>query len=324
MKIAITGAAGFIGFHLSLLFLKKKYQIIGIDNLNSYYDVNLKKKRLEILKKYKNFKFYKVDISNKKKLFNIFENEKKIHQIIHLAAQAGVRYSLINPDQYLKSNIIGFFNILEICRNFKISNLYFASTSSVYGDHNKLPFNEDQNIMKPLQFYSATKVSNEVMAYAYSLLYNFRAVGFRFFTVYGPLGRPDMAIFTFIKNIFEGKKISLFNNGNHTRDFTYIDDIVNSIYSLMKVDKLKKPQKFDIFNIGNQKREKILNVVKYIEQYTNKKVRIKFSKKETGDMIDTYSSSLKIIKYSNYKAKISIKEGLKKTILWYKEFYKID
>ena len=319
MKIAITGSSGFIGFHLTLFLLKKKYKIIGIDNLNSYYDKKLKNNRLKILKKYLNFTFYKVDICNKKKLYKIFEIEN-IKTIVHLAAQAGVRYSLDNPEHYLKSNIIGFFNILEICRKYKILNLYFASTSSVYGK-NKLPFSESQNVNKPLQFYSATKISNEVMAYSYSKLYNIRAVGLRFFTVYGPYGRPDMATFSFIKDILDGKTISIFNQGNHSRDFTFVDDIVLSIYKLIKIDRQKKIKKFDIFNIGNQKRINIIQVVKIIEKLVNKKAKIKLTKFSKGDMKDTFSNSKKIIKYTSYEPQTSIKVGLSKTVQWYMNYY---
>lgn len=320
MKIAITGASGFIGFHLAFFLLKHKYRIVGIDNLNSYYDINLKNNRLKILKSFSNFKFYKIDICNSKKLSDIFQIEK-INIIVHLAAQAGVRYSLKNPKKYLMSNVIGFFNILEVCRKYKVSNLYFASTSSVYGK-NKLPFSEKQNVNKPIQFYAATKISNEVMAYSYSILYNIRAVGLRFFTVYGPYGRPDMATFSFIKDIFDGRTISIFNQGKHSRDFTYVDDIVLSIFKLIKLDKLKKIKKFDIYNIGNQKKINIIKVVKIIERLVNKKAKIKLTKISTGDMKDTFSNSEKLNKYISYKPNTSIEIGLKNTVKWYISYYK--
>lgn len=321
MKILITGSSGFIGYHLSLYLLKKRYPIIGIDNLNSYYDVNLKLKRLKVLRKFKNFKFYKLDISNKLKLFDVFKNEK-ISIVINLAAQAGVRFSIDKPDKYLKSNIVGFFNILQACRYNKISKLYFASTSSVYGDKNKLPFSEIQNISQPLSFYSATKSANEIMAYSYTNLFGFRAVALRFFTVYGPYGRPDMAIMLFIKNILNEKNILLFNKGKHTRDFTYVEDVVKTIHQLILVDQKKKKSKnFEIFNIGSQKRISIKKIVKLIENITGKKANIKLNPKARGDMKDTFSNSSKIIKYTKYNKRTSIKDGLKKTISWYKKFY---
>jgi len=321
MKILITGSSGFIGFHLSLFLLKKKFNIVGIDNHNSYYDVKLKYDRLKILKEFSNFKFYKLDISNKSKLFNVF-NKENILIVINLAAQAGVRLSIDKPDNYLKSNITGFLNILQACRYYKISNLYFASTSSVYGDKNKLPFTENQNITKPISFYSATKVSNEIMAYSYSELFRFRAVALRFFTVYGPYGRPDMAIMLFIKNILNQKTISLFNKGNHSRDFTYIDDVVKTIYKLILADQKKKKLKnFETFNIGSQKRINIKMIVSIIEKLTGKKAVITLNTKAKGDMKDTFSNSRKIINYTNFKNRTSINAGLKKTTSWYKKYY---
>ena len=323
MTILITGSAGFIGFHMSLLLLKKRHKIIGLDNLNDYYEVSLKKNRLKILSNYKNFTFYKKNISNKNELFKLFKNIK-ISMIIHLSAQPGIRYSITNPDAYFDSNILGFYNILELCRQKKIFNLYFASTSSVYGDHNSLPFNENQNITKPLQFYSATKIANEVMAYSYSSLYNIKCRGLRFFTVYGPYGRPDMAIYSFVKNILKGKKIKIYNNGNHTRDFTFIDDIVISIYKLIQEDKkIQNYSNFEIFNIGNQENINILKMLKIIEDITEKKANVQLVKKAAGDMNDTYSNSNKLYKYINFKPYVALDEGLKTFIDWYKTYYKI-
>jgi len=321
MKILITGSSGFIGYHLSLHLLKKKFTIIGIDNHNSYYDVELKLERLKKLNHYKKFKFYKIDISNKSKLFDVFKKEN-ISIVINLAAQAGVRYSISNPDKYIKSNIIGFFNILEACRYNNIQKLYFASTSSVYGDKNTLPFSEIGSITKPLSFYSATKSSNEIMAYSYTNLYHFRAVALRFFTVYGPYGRPDMAIMLFIKNILNKKNILLFNNGNHTRDFTYVEDVAKIIHNLILVDKKKKKNKFfDVFNIGSQKRIDIKKIVKLIEVITGRKAKIKLKPPAKGDMKDTFSNSGKINNYIKNNQRTSIKDGLKKTITWYIKFY---
>ena len=323
MNILVTGSAGFIGFHMSLLLLKKGHKVIGLDNLNDYYDVNLKKNRLKILKRYKNFTFYKKNISNKKEFFKVFKNIK-ISIIIHLSAQPGIRYSITNPDAYFESNILGFYNILELCRQKQISSLYFASTSSVYGDHNSLPFNENQNITRPLQFYSASKIANEVMAYSYSSLYSIKCIGLRFFTVYGPFGRPDMAIYSFVKDIFQGNKIQVYNKGNHTRDFTYIDDIVISIHKLIiKNKKLKNNNYFEVFNIGNQENINILKMIKIIENIAKKKANIQLVKKAVGDMNDTYSNSNKLHKYINFKPSVSLDVGLKKFIDWYKTYYNI-
>ena len=232
MTILVTGAAGFIGYHLIGKALNKNKEVIGIDNINSYYDINLKKDRINNLKKNKKFSFYKVDLSNYKKLNNIVK-KNKIKIIIHLAAQAGVRYSIKNTRTYFKSNLEGFFNILEVSRHNKIKHLIYASTSSVYGDSKKFPLNENDRTDQPLSFYAATKKSNEVMAHSYSYIYKLPCTGVRFFTVYGPFGRPDMALFKFTKNIINNHPIELFNNGYHLRDFTYVDDVVDGIYSLI-------------------------------------------------------------------------------------------
>ena len=245
--ILITGSAGFIGFHLASKLASKNCNVINIDNLNNYYDVGYKKERLKKLKiifknKKKKFIFKKIDVSKKKELFNIFKNYN-INKVVHLAAQAGVRYSFENPRVYADSNLMGFFNILEACRLFKVKNLIFASSSSVYGSSNIFPFKENDIKNNPLQFYSATKLSNELMAYSYSKLYGIKTIGLRFFTVYGPWGRPDMAYFSFAEKIKNGKTIEIFNHGNHYRDFTYIDDIISGIL-LTIFKKSKKIIKF--------------------------------------------------------------------------------
>jgi len=322
MNFLVTGSAGFIGFHLSKLLLNNGKKVIGIDNLNDYYDVNLKKNRLKILKKNKKFIFFKLDIANKSKLKNFLKNYK-VGIVIHLAAQAGVRYSITNPETYLNSNIIGFFNILEICKQKKVKFLYFASTSSVYGDNNNLPYNENLQISKPLQFYAATKVSNEVMAFAYSNIYKIKTRALRFFTVYGPYGRPDMAIHGFVKKILLNQPINMFNRGNHTRDFTYIEDITKSIYLLIKKENtINKPKLFDVFNLGNQKNINIKYLVKILSKILDKKIKIKYSELKQGEMKDTLSNSNKIIKYINYKPNTNIEDGLRKFIKWYKKYYK--
>jgi len=322
MNFLVTGSAGFIGFHLSKLLLNNGKKVIGIDNLNDYYDVNLKKNRLKILKKNKKFIFFKLDIANKSKLKNFLKNYK-VGIVIHLAAQAGVRYSITNPETYLNSNIIGFFNILEICKQKKVKFLYFASTTSVYGDNNNLPYNENLQISKPLQFYAATKVSNEVMAFAYSNIYKIKTRALRFFTVYGPYGRPDMAIHGFVKKILLNQPINMFNRGNHTRDFTYIEDITKSIYLLIKKENtINKPKLFDVFNLGNQKNINIKYLVKILSKILDKKIKIKYSELKQGEMKDTLSNSNKIIKYINYKPNTNIEDGLRKFIKWYKKYYK--
>ena len=231
-KILITGAAGFIGFHLSNRLLTKKYKVLGVDNLNPYYSVKLKKDRLRILKKFKDFTFAKVNLEDKNKLLKLYKNFRP-EIVVNLAAQAGVRYSLENPEAYAKTNLIGFFNILDACRTQKVPHLIYASTSSVYGENKKLPFNETDIADHPIQFYAATKRANELMAHSYSKLYKIRTTGLRFFTVYGPWSRPDMSLLKFAKNISENKKIDLFNYGNHTRDFTYVDDIVDGIFKII-------------------------------------------------------------------------------------------
>ena len=256
MKILITGSAGFIGYHLAKHLLKdKKHKIFGLDSLNSYYSLSLKKNRLKELLKFKNFKFFKINLKNKTKITSLFE-KNKFDIVIHLAAQAGVRYSVQNPQSYLDNNIISFFNILDLARKFKIKHFIFASTSSVYGDQPKFPTHENCNTDKPLSFYAATKKSNEVLAYSYSNIFKLPCTGLRFFTVYGPYGRPDMALFKFTKNILKNRKIELFNSGNHDRDFTYIDDICEFIVRILKKP-LNHNIPFNVINLGNGKSRKL-------------------------------------------------------------------
>ena len=320
--IIVTGAAGFIGFHLSKALLKKGKKVIGIDNLNSYYDVRLKKQRLEILKKNSNFHFKKIDISNGKKLIGL-KKKYKIIKIFHLAAQAGVRYSLKNPEAYTKTNLIGFSNILQLSREAKIKKLIFASTSSVYGANKLSPFAEDHNTDQPIQYYAATKKSNEVMAYSYSSIYGMKNTALRFFTLYGEFGRPDMAIFKFTDSISKNKKIELFNNGNHLRDFTHIDTFLLLVEKLiMKPGKKKNP--FNVFNIGNGKSEKLIKFINLIEKNLKKKSKIIKKPLQRGDVIKTHSSVDKIIKYLLLKNKPitkDLKQGIKEYVNWYKSYY---
>jgi len=322
MKVLITGSSGFIGFHLANLLLKKKIEVLGIDNLNNYYDVELKKNRLNILKKNKNFIFYKFDLKNIDKLNEVVK-KNKIKTIVHLAAQAGVRYSIENPKTYLKNNLEVFFNILEVSRNNKLKHLIFASTSSVYGENKNFPLKENEDTSKPLSFYAATKKSNEVMAHSYSYIFKLPCTALRFFTVYGPYGRPDMALFKFTKNIIDNKKIELFNNGNHFRDFTYIDDIISGIYSI-----IKKPSKnktpFNIFNIGNGDSRKLKDYLHIIEKKLGRKALIKNLPLQKGDIIKTHSDIHSLNNFSNYKPKTKIEEGVGKFIDWFMKYYNID
>lgn len=335
--ILVTGCAGFIGFHVSSIILKNKNsKIFGIDNLNSYYDVNLKKNRLKILKKNKSFFFFKVDLLNKRKIFNLIK-KNKIKIIVHLAAQAGVRYSILKPEKYIDSNIKGFLNILEACRHFKVKNLIYASTSSVYGLSTKIPFKEnDNNTNHPMQLYAVTKKSNELMAHAYSWLFNIPTIGLRFFTVYGPWGRPDMSLFKFTKNIIKNKKINLYNNGNHARDFTYVEDVAKIIYKLIKNPSkknkswLKKNSSdtslapYRILNISYGKKISLKKFVLEIEKNLRKKSKKRYLPMQMGDIKETLSSKNNLNKYFPEINFTNYKIGVKNFVDWYIKYFKID
>ena len=315
MNILITGAAGFIGFHLSNLFLNNNHKVIGIDNLCKSYGVKFKKERLKILKKSNNFKFYKIDIKNINKI-----KEKKIDYIIHLAAQAGVRLSQEKPELFLNDNILGTLKIFEFAKKNKITKIFYASSSSVYGNSNIFPSSEKININKPLSIYGITKSTNEDLAYYYNFVYGISSIGFRFFTVYGPYGRPDMALFKFTKNILENKKIELFNNGNHSRDFTYIADIVSGISSVIKKPKKTKIP-FNIFNIGRGDTQKLKYYLSNIEKKLNKKAKIKKIPLQLGDIKKTHSDISSLKKFSNYRPNIDIEKGISEFIDWYLTYY---
>lgn len=325
MNILLTGYAGFIGFHLTLSLIKDKSikNIYGLDNLNKYYDINLKKNRLKLLRiadsqnKLIEFNF---DIKNDKKLKNSFKNIK-IDAVINLAAQAGVRYSFINPKSYIDTNIVGFFNILELVKNKKILKLIFASTSSSYGSQSITPYREDLMNNTPLQLYAATKISNEVMAHSYSHLYGFKSIGLRFFTVYGPYGRPDMAIYKFTDAIYKNKKIDLYGSGKMLRDCTYVDDIVIGIIKTLKNKTTSRDYNHNIYNIGYGNPITVKTILKEIEKNTNKKANIRIIPKHNSEMDKTYCSNIKFNKKFNFKAKTDINEGLKKFNDWYKSYY---
>jgi len=313
----VTGCAGFIGYHVCESLLKKNYSVVGIDNLNNYYDIDLKLSRLKNLNKKKNkFKFHKIDISNFKKLEKVFFKLKSF-KVIHLAAQAGVRYSLTHPKTYIRSNLLGFWNILELSKKYSGKHFVFASSSSVYGDNKKSPFSEKHNTDKPIQLYAATKKSNEIIAYSYSSLHKMKVTGLRFFTVYGPWGRPDMAIYSFTKNIINNKKIDIYNKGHHYRDFTYIDDIVSGILSAThRVNK----SNYEIYNIGNGKPIYLKKLILIIEKILKKKAKIIFLPRQKGDMISTYASTAKFDK-SFKKNFLPLNKGIMKFIKWYKKYY---
>lgn len=318
--ILLTGCAGFIGFHATKKLCGKNIFVIGVDNLDSYYDVELKKERIKFLKKYyKNkFKFLNLDINDFRILKKIKNN--KIDYIVHLAAQAGVRHSIKNPDKYFDNNIRGFYNILKIAVDKKVKHFIYASSSSVYGNNNSYPSKEINNTDKPLSFYAASKKCNEVMAYSFSNIYKIPTTGLRFFTVFGPYGRPDMALFKFTKKIINNKSIDLFNNGNHVRDFTYIDDIVNGLYKIItKIPKTDIP--YEIINIGSGKPRTLNYFLKMIEKVLSKKSKKKYLEYQKGDVLKTSADISKLKKKINFKTNINFEDGIKNFIKWYKKFY---
>lgn len=326
----ITGAAGFIGSYLSKRLLNEGCQVIGVDNLNDYYDVNLKKTRLEQLKEQEGFIFIKEDISNKEAVENIFK-EYKPQIVVNLAAQAGVRYSIENPDVYIQSNIIGFYNILEACRHYPVDHLVYASSSSVYGANKKVPFEETDFVDTPVSLYASTKKSNELMAHTYSHLYNIPATGLRFFTVYGPMGRPDMAYFGFADKYFNNEPIKIFNNGDFEndlyRDFTYIDDIVEGIVRLLSNPPADEGVQHKVFNIGNNNPEKLMVFINTLEKALSnalgKEVEFEkiFEPIKPGDVPATYASTKLLQEAVGFKPETSIEEGLQKFADWYVEYY---
>ena len=339
MVILVTGSAGFIGFHLCTKLLKKGIKVIGIDNLNNYYDVNLKQARNNKLKELSkandvDYKFFKGNLEDKDFIDSIF-NKYKPDQVINLAAQAGVRYSLVNPHSYIQSNLVGFTNIIEACKNIKVKNFIFASSSSVYGGNRLMPFKENHNVDHPVSLYAATKKSNELIAHCYSHLFNLPCIGLRFFTVYGPWGRPDMAYFLFTSAILENKPIKIFNHGNMLRDFTYIDDIIEGIMGV--IEKVaKKDEEFDymnpnvatswapyrLFNIGNSSPIKLMDFISTLEDSLGKKAIKIFEPLQPGDVEATSSDVDLLQNWSGFEPKTSIKKGISNFVEWYMHYYK--
>ena len=326
-EILITGSAGFIGFHLANRLLLEGYTVVGLDNLNNYYDVDLKKSRLSLLNEHKNFSFVRASLEDKTTIEKVF-NDHDISTVINLAAQAGVRYSLENPDAYISSNIVGFLNILEACRHNDVQHLIYASSSSVYGANTKMPFSVQDNVDHPISLYAATKKANELMAHTYSYLYGLPTTGLRFFTVYGPWGRPDMALFKFTDAILKGETIKVFNDGNMKRDFTYIDDIVEGIIRLLH----KKPEgnknklhfsdaPYKVYNIGNNQPVELMKFIEVLEEKLGMKAEKEFLPLQAGDVPETYADVDDLMRDVGFKPKTKIEDGIERFVNWYKEYY---
>lgn len=318
----ITGGAGFIGFYLSKKLLELGAVVIGFDNINNYYDVSLKEMRLNILEKYQNYSFLRGDLANKEEVISAFET---FHPdiVVNLGAQAGVRYSIENPDEYVQTNLVGFFNILEACRWHQPMHLVFASSSSVYGANDKIPFSTQDKVDQPVSLYAATKKSNELMAYAYSKLYHIPVTGLRFFTVYGPLGRPDMAYFKFAEKIMSGEPIQIYNNGDMLRDFTYIDDIIEGVCNILCNPHApdNKGAAYKIYNIGNNKPVKLMDFIETLEKHLGREAIKEYYPMQPGDVFQTYADINELIEDFGFRPSTSIEEGLSKFAEWFLEYY---
>ena len=334
-NVLITGAAGFIGFHLTQKLSGRGYNVTGIDNLNDYYDVSLKTSRLAILKNLPNFTFQQIELADERAINELFA-KNTFSAVINHAAQAGVRYSLINPHAYLQSNLHGFLNILEACRHNKTAHLIYASSSSVYGANKKMPFSVHHNVDHPISLYAASKKANELMAHTYSSLYQLPTTGLRFFTVYGPFGRPDMALFLFTKAILEGRPIDVYNNGKMKRDFTYVDDIVEAIarlipkvpagdpeWSGMAPDPSSSFAPYRVYNIGNNKPVELLRFIEVIEEKTGRKAKKNFLPLQDGDVPETYADVDDLMREVGFKPATAIEVGVGKFVDWYRDYYKI-
>jgi UDP-glucuronate 4-epimerase len=350
MKILVTGSAGFIGFHLTIALLKKNHEVVGIDSINDYYDVNLKYSRLlqsgidpaEVCtnrqvgsRLYKSYSFIKTHLEDKRELMTLCR-QNKFDAVINLAAQAGVRYSISNPDSYVQSNLVGFLNVLEACRNNKVKHFIYASSSSVYGLNEQIPFSVHHNTNHPVSLYAATKKANELMAHTYSHLYQLPTTGLRFFTVYGPWGRPDMAYFLFTASIFAQKPIKVFNYGKMKRDFTYVDDVVEGIINVMekpatasndwnsnRPDPSSSTAPYRVYNIGNNKPVELMTFIHELEKNIGKKAKIEMKGMQAGDVVSTWADVDDLITNFNYKPDTTIQSGLNKFITWYKSYYSV-
>ena len=322
-RYLITGGAGFIGFYLSKALLEKGAEVVGLDNLNDYYEVSLKEERLAILRKQEGYRFVKADLADKEAVFRLFA-EYRPQIVVNLAAQAGVRYSIDSPDAYIQSNIVGFFYILEACRHYTVEHLVFASSSSVYGGNKKVPFSTQDQVDQPVSLYAATKKSNELMAYSYSKLYQIPLTGLRFFTVYGPMGRPDMAYFKFAKKIMADEPIQIYNNGDMLRDFTYIDDIITGVENILcnppSTD--ENGAAYKIYNIGNNKPEKLMDYIAVLEKCLGKEAKKEFLPMQPGDVYETYADVTDLMRDYGFKPSTTIEEGLSKFAEWFKNYYR--
>ncbi len=335
MKILVTGAAGFIGFHLTIYLLKRGDEVVGFDNLNNYYEVKLKHDRLAILSNHQSFTFVQADLSDRVAVEKVFA-EHRFDRVINLAAQAGVRYSLENPHAYIDANIVGFMNILEACRHNKIEHLTYASSSSVYGSNTEMPFSVHHNVDHPVSLYAATKKANELMAHTYSHLYGLPTTGLRFFTVYGPWGRPDMALFLFTRAILQGKPIQVFNNGQMRRDFTYIDDIVEGVvrvsdriatpnpdWDSMKPDPATSRAPYRVYNIGNNRPVELLRFIEIIEKKLGKTADKEMLPMQAGDVPATYADVDDLMRDTGFAPATPLETGISRFIDWYRDYYKV-
>ncbi len=335
MTILVTGSAGFIGATLAHKLVQLGIRVVGVDNLNDYYDVSLKRARLERLSKFRDFVFEKVDVSDRQAMKQVFAHHKP-RKVMHLAAQAGVRYSLVNPDAYIDANLVGFGNVLEGCRNHSTEHLVYASSSSVYGANTKLPFSESDNVDHPLSLYAASKKANELMAHAYAHLYSIPCTGLRFFTVYGPWGRPDMALFKFTRGILGGEPIPVYNKGMMTRDFTYIDDIVEAIGRILDHPAAPNPSwdgvapdpatsraPYRIYNIGNNNPVELMRYISVLEQCLGKTAQLDLLPMQDGDVPATFADVSRLVEDFDYKPRTSIEEGVANFVDWYREYYKV-